>query len=84
MRVSNINANPRTTCGNIRSDEKECAMKAFILERNGEPTDVLGIRDLPHPVPGPGEVLVRTRLSSITQPTFTCPVDVSDVSPRRL
>jgi NADPH:quinone reductase len=40
-------------------------MKAFIFERNGEPTDVLGIRDLPHPVPGPGEVLVRIRLSSI-------------------
>ncbi|HEY4050963.1 MAG TPA: zinc-dependent alcohol dehydrogenase family protein [Acidobacteriaceae bacterium] len=40
-------------------------MKAFIFERNGEPTDVLGLRDLPDPVPGPGEVLVRIRLSPI-------------------
>src|SRR5262249_5565386 len=47
----------------IRSDGRECAMKAFIFERNGEPTDVLGIRDLADPVPGPGEVLVRIRLS---------------------
>jgi hypothetical protein len=43
-------------------------MKAFIFECNGEPIDVLGIRDLPDPVPGP----------------FTCPVAVSDVRPRRL
>src|SRR5260370_42548935 len=55
----------RTTSGNIRSDEKQCAVKAFIFERNGEPTDVLGIRDLPDPVPGPGEGLVRIRLSPI-------------------
>ena len=40
-------------------------MKAFIFERNGEPTDVLGLRDLPEPVPGPGEVLVRIRLSPV-------------------
>jgi hypothetical protein len=50
---------------NIRSDGKQCAVKAFIFERNGEPTDVLGIRDLPDPLPGPGEVLVRIRLSPI-------------------
>jgi NADPH:quinone reductase-like Zn-dependent oxidoreductase len=31
-------------------------VKAFIFERNGEPTDVLGIRDLPDPVPGPGDL----------------------------
>jgi len=40
----------RTTSGNIRSDGKQCAVKAFIFERNGEPADVLGIRDLPDPV----------------------------------
>jgi NADPH2:quinone reductase len=40
-------------------------MKAFIFERHGEPTDVLGLRDLPDPVPGPGEVLVRIRLSPV-------------------
>jgi NADPH:quinone reductase len=38
-------------------------MKALIFERNGEPGDVLAIRELPDPVPGPGEVLVRVRLS---------------------
>jgi NADPH:quinone reductase-like Zn-dependent oxidoreductase len=40
-------------------------VKAFIFERNGEPADVLAIRDLPDPVPGPGELLVRVRLSSV-------------------
>ena len=43
-------------------------MKAFIFECNGEPIDVLGIRDLPDPVPGPGEVLVRIRLSFLHVP----------------
>ena len=40
-------------------------MKAFIFERNGEPSDVLAIQDLPDPTPGPGEVLVRVRLSPV-------------------
>ena len=40
-------------------------MKAFIFERNGEPEDVLAIRDLPDPVPGRGELLVRVRLSPV-------------------
>jgi NADPH:quinone reductase-like Zn-dependent oxidoreductase len=40
-------------------------VKAFIFERNGEPADVLAIRDLPNPTPGPGEVLVRVRLSPV-------------------
>ncbi len=34
-------------------------MKTFIFERNGEPSDVLAIQDLPDPTPGPGEVRVR-------------------------
>lgn len=40
-------------------------MKAFIFERNGEPSDVLAIQDRPDPMPGPGEVLVRVRLSPV-------------------
>jgi NADPH:quinone reductase-like Zn-dependent oxidoreductase len=40
-------------------------VKALIFERNGEPVDVLAIRDLPDPVPGPGELLVRVRLSPV-------------------
>jgi hypothetical protein len=34
-------------------------VKALIFERNGEPADVLAIRELPNPAPGLGEVLVR-------------------------
>src|ERR1700684_258271 len=40
-------------------------MKAAVFERNGEPSDVLTIRTLPDPTPGPGEVLVRVRLSPV-------------------
>jgi NADPH:quinone reductase-like Zn-dependent oxidoreductase len=40
-------------------------VKAFIFERNGEPADVLAIRDLPDPLPGPGELLVRVRLAPV-------------------
>jgi NADPH:quinone reductase-like Zn-dependent oxidoreductase len=40
-------------------------MKALIFERNGEPVDVLSLRDLPNPAPGPGEVLVRVLLSPL-------------------
>ena len=40
-------------------------MRAFIFERNGEPADVLAVRDLPDPVPGPGELLVRVSLSPV-------------------
>jgi NADPH:quinone reductase len=40
-------------------------VKALIFERNGEPADVLAIRDLPDPVPGPGELLVRVHLSPV-------------------
>lgn len=40
-------------------------MKAFIFERNGEPADVLALRDLPDPKAGLGEVLVRVHLSPV-------------------
>ena len=38
-------------------------MKAFVFERTGDPNDVLAVRELPQPKPGPGEVLVRVLLS---------------------
>jgi hypothetical protein len=33
-------------------------MKAFIFERTGEPSEVLSLREIAQPTPGPGEVLV--------------------------
>src|SRR5262249_43499921 len=40
-------------------------VKAFVFERNGDPHDVLAARELPDPKPGPGEILVRVRLSPV-------------------
>ncbi len=40
-------------------------MKAFVFERTGDPNDVLALRELPEPKPGPGEILVRVRLSPV-------------------
>lgn len=40
-------------------------MKAAVFESFGEPSLVLGIRDVPDPEPGPGEVRVRMILSPI-------------------
>jgi len=40
-------------------------VKAFVFERTGEPNDVLAVRELPEPKPGPGEILVRVRLSPV-------------------
>ncbi len=34
-------------------------MRAWHVTRNGEPTDVLELVEVPDPVPGPGEVLIR-------------------------
>ncbi len=40
-------------------------MKAIVLERFGEPSEVLQVREVPVPKPGPGEVLVRMIASPI-------------------
>jgi NADPH:quinone reductase-like Zn-dependent oxidoreductase len=40
-------------------------VKAFVFERTGDPNDVLAVRELPEPKPGPGESLVRVRLSPV-------------------
>jgi NADPH:quinone reductase-like Zn-dependent oxidoreductase len=40
-------------------------MKAFIFERTGEPSEVLSLQEIAQPTSGPGEVLVRIRLSPV-------------------
>jgi NADPH2:quinone reductase len=40
-------------------------MKALIIERNGEPSEVVHWRDLPEPAPGPAEVRVRMLLAPV-------------------
>ena len=40
-------------------------MKAMIFEETGEPADILHLRDIPDPAPGPGEILVRVLLSPV-------------------
>jgi NADPH2:quinone reductase len=40
-------------------------MKALTFERNGEPAEVLRLRDIPGPAIGPNDVLVRMRLSPV-------------------
>src|SRR3954465_10508709 len=45
-------------------------MKAAVFETFGEPTQVLSVRDVPEPDPGPGEVRVRM---------ITSPINPSDL-----
>ncbi|SAK71141.1 hypothetical protein AWB75_03690 [Caballeronia catudaia] len=40
-------------------------MKALIIERNGEPSEVVHWRDSPEPTPGPDEVRVRMLLAPV-------------------
>src|SRR4051794_4929085 len=40
-------------------------MKAAVFDRFGEPSQVLGVREVPEPEPGPGEVRVRMIASPI-------------------
>ncbi len=40
-------------------------MRAAVFERFGEPTEVLGVRDVAEPRPGPGQVRVRMILSPV-------------------
>lgn len=45
-------------------------MKAIVFDRFGDPAEVLQVRDVPQPVPGPGEVRVRM---------IACPINPSDL-----
>jgi NADPH:quinone reductase-like Zn-dependent oxidoreductase len=40
-------------------------MKSLVFERNGEPSEVLQLRDLPTPAIGPNEVLVKMHLAPV-------------------
>jgi NADPH:quinone reductase-like Zn-dependent oxidoreductase len=42
-------------------------MRALVVNRIGEPADVVGLAELPDPVPQPGEVLVRIRLAPVNE-----------------
>jgi NADPH:quinone reductase-like Zn-dependent oxidoreductase len=48
-------------------DEEEAGstMRAIVHHRFGEPSDVLGVEDVPLPEPGPGEVRIRVTASPI-------------------
>lgn len=43
-------------------------MRAWQVDRNGEPADVLTLVDLPLPEPGPGQLLVRVRAAALNFP----------------
>lgn len=40
-------------------------MRALVYDRYGPPHDVLRLEDVPQPIPGPGEVLVRVHAASL-------------------
>ena len=40
-------------------------MRALVFDRTGEPAEVLAQRELPDPVPGPGQAIVRVRLAPV-------------------
>ncbi|SDD01487.1 NAD(P)-dependent alcohol dehydrogenase [Glycomyces harbinensis] len=45
-------------------------MKAVIQQRYGDPAQVLTVGEAPRPEPGPGEVLVRLRATSVNTPDW--------------
>jgi NADPH:quinone reductase-like Zn-dependent oxidoreductase len=40
-------------------------VRAIVQDRYGEPAEVLRVAEIPDPVPGEGEVLVRVRAASV-------------------
>ena len=53
-----------STAGACRP-EQDARMKAAVFESFGEPSQVLNVREVPDPMPGPGKVRVRMILSPI-------------------
>lgn len=45
-------------------------MKAIVQERYGPPEEVLRLKEIDRPTPGPGQVLVRVRASSVNTPDW--------------
>src|SRR5262249_39623562 len=45
-------------------------MKAVVFEQFGDPAEVLQVREVPEPIPGPGQVLVRMLASPIGPADF--------------
>lgn len=45
-------------------------MRAIVQERYGPPREVLGLKEIDRPEPGPGDVLVRVRASSVNTPDW--------------
>ncbi|MEU5153132.1 NAD(P)-dependent alcohol dehydrogenase [Glycomyces sp. NPDC021274] len=45
-------------------------MRAVVQERYGPPAEVLELKEIDRPAPGPGEVLVRVRASSVNTPDW--------------
>ncbi|MDA1360719.1 NAD(P)-dependent alcohol dehydrogenase [Glycomyces luteolus] len=45
-------------------------MRAIVQERYGPPREVLRLKEIDRPTPGPGEVLVRVRASSVNTPDW--------------
>jgi NADPH:quinone reductase-like Zn-dependent oxidoreductase len=45
-------------------------MRAVVQERYGPPAQALRLKEIDRPVPGPGEVLVRVRASSVNTPDW--------------
>ncbi|WP_030154480.1 NAD(P)-dependent alcohol dehydrogenase [Glycomyces sp. NRRL B-16210] len=45
-------------------------MKAIVQERYGPPEQVLGLKEIDRPAPGPEDVLVRVRASSVNTPDW--------------
>ena len=54
-----------TAPGSFHGQSETQGMKAAVFESFGEPSEVLSVRDVPLPEPGPGEVRVRMIASPI-------------------
>jgi NADPH:quinone reductase-like Zn-dependent oxidoreductase len=50
----------------VSTESHAATMRAVVQDRYGPP-DVLRIEEVPRPVPGPGEVLIRVRASTVSQ-----------------